>query len=75
MRTGFNNPDLLLRCADSIKLAIMRKQRTLADLANDSWLPRSLHGLRGNGRPLYRSSVFSPRDLDMLYSEVVLLPV
>jgi acetoacetyl-CoA synthetase len=70
-----SNPDLLLRRAESIKLAIMREQRTLAVLANDSWLPQQLHGLRGDGRSLYRSPVFSPRDLDMLYSEIVLLPI
>jgi acetoacetyl-CoA synthetase len=70
-----SNPTLLMRCAEHIKMAIMRKQRTFAVLVNDNWLPQRLHGIRTKARSLFRSPVFSAHELDMLYSEIVLLPV
>jgi acetoacetyl-CoA synthetase len=70
-----SNPSLLMRCAEHIKMAIMRKQRTFAVLVNDNWLPQRLHGIRTKARSLFRSPVFSAHELDMLYSEIVLLPV
>jgi acetoacetyl-CoA synthetase len=70
-----SNPSLLMRCAEHIKMAIMRKQRSFAVLVNDNWLTQRLRGVRAKGRSLFRSPVFSASELDMLYSEIVLLPV
>ncbi|HEX2135111.1 MAG TPA: hypothetical protein VHG30_04290 [Microvirga sp.] len=69
-------PELLLRYLERIKLAVMARDRTLG-LAVDSCLfgDRVPSGLRTPRRMYFRSKSVAARDIDRLYSELVLLPM
>jgi acetoacetyl-CoA synthetase len=69
-------PKILQRHLERIKLAIMRRQRTIALVVDEHLSPalRS-HGIAFRNEALYRATTFDPRMLDKLYSELVLLPL
>ena len=58
-----------------VKLAILRRQRTLALVVSARWFAVPPSGWRVDSHMLMRSAVLEPSDLDLLYSEVCLLPV
>jgi len=71
-------PHVLARHLERAKLAILRRQRTVALTADTRLfrapLPRGVR-IRRRERALFRSSLFEPEELDNLYSELVLLPI
>jgi acetoacetyl-CoA synthetase len=69
-------PSLLARHLERIKLAIIRKQRTLAVEADEHlFLLSTPRGIRFENHAFCRSSLFNARELDELYSELVILPI
>ena len=70
-------PQILVRHLERAKLAILRRQRTIALLADPrlfrEQLPRGWR-IGRKGKALFRSSLFEPEEIDNLYSELVLLP-
>lgn len=70
-----SNPPLLTRHLERVKLAILRRQRTMLLLAEARLFPQRLHGATIKEHTSYRSRLFDASDLDKLYSELVLLPV
>ncbi|MGY4506332.1 acyl-coenzyme A synthetase/AMP-(fatty) acid ligase/acyl carrier protein [Bradyrhizobium sp. GM24.11] len=68
-------PELLLRHLERVKLAILRRQRTTALVAEARLFPVRPRGLMLPLRTCYRSSLLAVGDIDRLYSEIVLLPV
>jgi len=70
-----SNPALLARHLERIKLAILRRQRTLRLVCDEGLLPEQPRGRSFVTSYLYRSPLFTASELDKLYSELVLLPV
>jgi acetoacetyl-CoA synthetase len=69
-------PSLLARHLERVKLAVIRRQRSVALTAEAGIFgaPRPL-GVVISRPMLFRSSVLQAHELDKLYSELVLLPV
>jgi acetoacetyl-CoA synthetase len=68
-------PELLTRHLERVKLAILRRQRTAALVAEARLFPVRPRGLLLPMPTCYRSPRLSAGDLDRLYSEFVLLPI
>jgi hypothetical protein len=68
-------PEVLSRHLERVKLAILRRQRTAALVAEARLLPVRPRGVLGPMRTCYRSSLLAAGDVDRLYSEIVLLPI
>jgi acetoacetyl-CoA synthetase len=66
-------PDVLARNLERIKLAIMRQQKTFGIAMNERLFPTAPRAIRREEIAQYRSPVFTPNELDLLYSEFVLL--
>ena len=69
-------PDLLERHLERVKLAVLRRQKTLGLSVYEASVPQ-LHslGIPKTGKALFRSPVFADSELDRLYSELSLLPI
>lgn len=70
-----SEPELLLRHLERVKLAILRRQRTAALVAEARLFSVRPRGVMLPLRTCYRSSLLAAGDIDRLYSEIVLLPV
>ena len=68
-------PDVLARNLERIKLAIMRQQKTCGIAMNERLFPKVPRAIRKKVIAQYRSPVFTPNELDLLYSEFVLLNI
>ncbi len=68
-------PSLLARYLEPVKLRILHRQRTLALVADERLFPVRPRGVPKRDYALYRSPLPEARDLDRLYSELVLLPI
>jgi acetoacetyl-CoA synthetase len=68
-------PELLSRHLERVKLAILRRQRTAALVAEARLFPVRPRGVMHPLRTCYRSSLLAAGELDRLYSEIVLLPI
>jgi acetoacetyl-CoA synthetase len=68
-------PELLSRHLERVKLAILRRQRTAALVAEARLFPVRPRGVMLSLRSCYRSPLLAAGDLDRLYSEIALLPV
>lgn len=68
-------PPLLARHLERVKLAVLRRHRTAALVADARLFPEQPRGLLNVKRMCHRSPVFGTDDLDRLYSEYVLLPL
>ena len=68
-------PDVLTRNLERIKLAIMRQQKTFGIAMNERLFPTAPRAIKSKDIAQYRSAVFTPNDLDLLYSEFVLLDI
>jgi acetoacetyl-CoA synthetase len=66
-------PDVLARNLERIKLAIMWQQKTFGIAMNERLFPTAPRAIRRESIAQYRSPVFTPNELDLLYSEFVLL--
>jgi len=66
-------PDVLARNLERIKLAIMWQQKTFGIATNERLFPNAPRAIRQEAIAQYRSPVFTPNELDLLYSEFVLL--
>jgi len=68
-------PDVLGRNLERIKLAIMRQQKTFGIAMNERLFPEAPRAIRKKDISLCLSPGFSPNELDLLYSEFVLLDI
>jgi acetoacetyl-CoA synthetase len=68
-------PDVLARNLERIKLAIMWRQKTCGIAINERLFPKAPRAIRREDIAQYWSEVFAPSDLDLLYSEFVLLDI
>jgi acetoacetyl-CoA synthetase len=68
-------PELLSRHLEPVKLAILRRQRTAALVAEARLFPVQPRGILLPMPTCYRSRLPLADDLDRLYSELVLLPI
>jgi len=68
-------PDLLMRHLERVKLAILRRQRTAALVAEARLLPVRPRGVVLPMSTCFRSPLAAVGELDRLYSEIVLLPI
>jgi acetoacetyl-CoA synthetase len=68
-------PELLLRHLERVKLAILRRQRTAALVADARLFPVQPRGVLLPLSTCYRSASIAAGELDRLYSEIVLLPI
>ena len=69
-------PELLLRHLERVKLAILRRQRTAALVAEARLFPVRPRGVMLPQRTCYRSpELAAASEFDRLYSEIVLLPI
>jgi acetoacetyl-CoA synthetase len=68
-------PDVLARNLERIKLAIMWQQKTFGIAMNERLFPTAPRAIREKDIAKYRSPVFTPNELDLLYSEFVLLDI
>jgi acetoacetyl-CoA synthetase len=68
-------PDVLARNLERIKLAIMWQQKTFGIAMNERLFPNAPRAIRREDIAQYRSPVFTPNQLDLLYSEFVLLDI
>ena len=68
-------PELLSRHLERVKLAILRRQRTAALVAETRLFPVRPRGVMRPLRTCYRSPQLAAGELDRLYSEIVLLPI
>ena len=68
-------PDVLARNLERIKLAIMWQQKTLGIAMNERFFPKAPRAIRRKDTPQYRSGGFTPNEVDLLYSEFVLLDI
>jgi acetoacetyl-CoA synthetase len=66
-------PDVLARNLERIKLAIMWQQKTFGIAMNERLFPKAPRAIRRKDIAQYRSAGFTPNELDLLYSEFVLL--
>lgn len=70
-----SSPELLERHLERVKLAVLRKQKTVALVADARLWPARPRGLPIATHACYRSSLINAGDIDKLYSEFVLLPL
>jgi acetoacetyl-CoA synthetase len=70
-----SNPRLLARHLERVRLAILRRQRTVLLAAYAGLFPERPRGPTRTDVALYRSSLFAAGEMDRLYSEFVLLPL
>ena len=68
-------PDVLARNLERIKLAIMWQQKTFGIAMNERLFPKAPRAIRREDIAQYRSPGFTPNELDLLYSEFVLLDI
>jgi acetoacetyl-CoA synthetase len=68
-------PDVLARNLERIKLAIMWQQKTFGIAMNERLFPKAPRAIRKKDIAQYRSPGFTPNELDLLYSEFVLLDI
>jgi acetoacetyl-CoA synthetase len=68
-------PDVLARNLERIKLAIMWQQKTFGIAMNERLFPKAPRAIRREDIAHYRSPGFTPNELDLLYSEFVLLDI
>jgi len=68
-------PDVLARNLERIKLAIMWQQKTFGIAMNERLFPKAPRAIREEAIAQYRSPGFTPNELDLLYSEFVLLDI
>jgi len=68
-------PPLLARHLEHVRLAILRRQRTLALVADERLFPVRPRGILKTDHTYYRSPLLDAGALDKLYSELVLLPI
>lgn len=68
-------PELLSRHLERVKLAILRRQRTAALVAEARLFAVRPRGMMLPLRTCFRSSLLAAGELDRLYSEIVLLPI
>ncbi|MHC2234040.1 hypothetical protein [Bradyrhizobium diazoefficiens] len=68
-------PVLLLRHLERVKLAILRRQRTVALVAEARIFPVPPRGMMLPMITCFRSPLIADGELDRLYSEIVLLPI
>jgi acetoacetyl-CoA synthetase len=68
-------PEVLARHLERVKLAVLRRQRTFALVADARLWPEPPAGLRLAARTYARSPVLAAGEIDKLYSELVLLPI
>jgi acetoacetyl-CoA synthetase len=68
-------PDVLVRNLERIKLAIMWQQKTFCIAMNERLFPKAPRAIRRGDIAQYRSPGFTPNELDLLYSEFVLLDI
>ena len=68
-------PDVLARNLERIKLAIMWQQKTFGIAMNERLFPKAPRAIRQKDIAQYRSPGFTPNELDLLYSEFVLLDI
>jgi acetoacetyl-CoA synthetase len=66
---------VLARHLERVKLAILRRQKTVFLVADSRLFERRPRGVTIQDHALFRSPLFDSADLDKLYSEVVLLPL
>ena len=66
-------PDVLARNLERIKLAIMWHQQTFGIAMSERFFPEAPRAIRKKDIAQYKSAVFTPNELDLLYSEFVLL--
>jgi acetoacetyl-CoA synthetase len=66
-------PEVLARNLERIKLSIMWQQKTVGIAINERLFPNAPRAIRRENIAQYRSTVFTPNELDLLYSEFVLL--
>ena len=66
-------PDVLNRNLERIKLAIIWQQKTFGIAMNERLFPKAPRAIRREDIAQYRSAGFTPNELDLLYSEFVLL--
>ncbi|MGB9225294.1 GNAT family N-acetyltransferase [Mycobacterium sp.] len=68
-------PDVLTRNLERIKLAIMWRQKTFGIAMNERLFPKAPRAIRSEDIALYWSPGFTPNELDLLYSEFVVLDI
>lgn len=68
-------PALLSRHLERVKLAILRRQRTVALVAEAGLFDVQPRGMMLATSTCYRSPLLTAGELDRLYSEIVLLPI
>jgi GNAT superfamily N-acetyltransferase len=68
-------PDVLARNLERIKLSIMWQQKTFGIAINERLFPKAPRAITREDISQYRSAVFNPDELDLLYSEFVLLDI
>lgn len=68
-----SSPDVLARNLERIKLAIMWQQKTFGIAISERLFPKAPRAIRRENIAQYRSTLFTPNELDLLYSEFVLL--
>ncbi|HWX47233.1 MAG TPA: acetoacetate--CoA ligase [Roseomonas sp.] len=68
-------PEVLARHLERVKLAILRRQRTVALVSDARLFSSRPPGVLIPARTCYRSPVLAGGGLDALYSEIVLLPI
>jgi acetoacetyl-CoA synthetase len=68
-------PDVLARNLERIKLAIMWHQKTFGIAMNERLFPKAPRAIRKKDIAQYRSPGFTPNELDLLYSEFVVLDI
>ena len=68
-------PDVLARSLERIKLAIMWQQKTFGIATNERLFPKAPRAKRQAAIAQYRSPAFTPNELDLLYTEFVLLDI
>jgi acetoacetyl-CoA synthetase len=66
-------PDVLARNLERVKLAIMWQQKTFGIAINERLFPKAPRAIRKKDIAQYLSPGFTPDELDLLYSEYVLL--
>lgn len=70
-----SEPDVLARNLERIKLAIMWQQKTFGVAMSERLFPKAPRAIRQEVIAQYRSPEFTPNELDLLYSEFVLLDI
>lgn len=71
-----SDPTFLVAHFERIKLAVLKRQRAVLFVAHERFVPATVQSLRKARFDRYRSSpIYTESDLDLLYSELVLLPI